>query len=250
MIDVAIKAAQEGGKIALSYFKNIPKVTYKLDNSPVTIADKKAEQAIRRIITSRFPDHGIIGEEFPALKPGAKYQWTIDPIDGTKSFVRGIPDWGVLIAVLEDNKPIIGIYNSPATGELFTCQTKKGTYLNCKKTYVSKVKSLTEAFIVHGALNHFDKYSLVGNVLDLTKIAQGKRGASDCDGLNMLLKGQVDINISASGSIWDYAAPAILTEEAGGKFTDFGGNYSITNNTAIFSNSLIHKEVQNILNKR
>lgn len=247
MLDVAIKAAEEGGKVALSYFKNTPEVTYKPDNSPVTIADKNSEQAIRKIITNSFPDHGIIGEEFPALNPKAKYQWVVDPIDGTKSFVRGIPGWGVLIAVLEDNKPIIGVYNSPATSEMFTCQTKKGTYLNGKKTYVSKVNNLKDSFIVHGALNHFDKYNMVNNVLELTKIAQGKRGASDCDGLNMILKGQVDVNISASGSIWDYAAPAILTEEAGGKFTDFSGNNSITNDTAIFSNGLLHKEVLELL---
>jgi len=250
MLDIAIRAAEEGGKIALSHFKNTPKVVYKPDNSPVTIADKHAEQTMRKIITNSFPDHGIIGEEFPAINPGAKYQWTVDPIDGTKSFVRGIPTWGVLIAVLQNNKPIIGVYNSPATGEIFTCQTKKGTFLNGKKTRVSKVKNLKESFIVHGSLNHFDKYNLVNNILNLTKIAQGKRGASDCGGLNMILKSQVDVNISASGSIWDYAAPAILVEEAGGKFTDFDGKYSITNNTAAFTNGLLHKELLNVLNKR
>lgn len=248
MLDIAIEAAKAGGQVAFSYFQKIPKVTYKPDNTPVTIADKKAELAIREHIIKRFPDHGIIGEEFPNINPKARFQWVIDPIDGTKSFVRKINGWGTLLAVLDNGKPIIGVYNSPATDEIFSCQTKKGTFLNGKRTRVSKVKNMKEGFIVHSSLNHFIKPNKVDQLVKLTTVVQGKRGAADCNGINLLLKGQADICISGHGYLWDYAAPAILTEEAGGKFSDFSGKFSLTSDTAIFSNGLVHKQVLNILN--
>jgi histidinol phosphatase-like enzyme (inositol monophosphatase family) len=249
MLDIAIKAAIAGGAVAYSYFKNIPKVTYKVDNTPVTKADIEAEKAVRSIISKKFPDHGFIGEELENTNPNSKYQWVLDPIDGTKSFVRGIKEWGTLLALLEDNKPIIGIYNSPATNELFYCQKKKGTFLNGKRVHVSRVKNLKKSFIVYSSINHFENLGRVNNIVTLAKIAQGKRGASDCNGINMVLKGEADVNISGRGSIWDYAAPAILTEEAGGKFSDMNGDFSLTNGVGIFTNGLIHKQVLNILNK-
>lgn len=249
MLDIAIDIAKKAGELTYGYFQKQPRTIYKPDNTPVTRADREAEKLARRIVLKKFPDHGFIGEEYPATNPNAKYQWVIDPIDGTKSFVRGIKDWGVLLAVLEDGKPIIGVYNSPATNEIFYCQKNGGTFLNGKRTYVSKVKNIEKSFLVHSSINHFIKHHKVENIVELAELAQGKRGASDCNGINMVLKGQADVNISGRGHIWDYAAPAILVEEAGGKFTDFSGQYSLTSDTAIFSNGLVHKQVLNILNK-
>src|SRR3990167_4924606 len=140
MINTAIEEAQKAGQLAYRYFKSQPKVTYKPDNSPVTRADIEAEMLIRKILTKKFPDHGIIGEELPPVNSKAKYQWVIDPIDGTKSFIRGMPSWGILLALLEDGKPIIGVYNSPATSEIFWTEKSKGAFLNGKKIHVSNVK--------------------------------------------------------------------------------------------------------------
>lgn len=243
MLNFAIDAAKKGGDLALSYFKKVPKVSYKVDNSPVTIADRKTELLIKKLILNKFPQHGFIGEEFGKSNPKAKFQWVLDPIDGTKSFVRGIEHWGTLLALLENGKPIIGIYYSPATNEMFYCQKKMGTYLNGKRIYVSKVKNLSESFMVHSSINHFLSSNKVDNIIKIATVCQGKRGASDCNGINLLLKGKVDINISGHGSIWDYAAPAILTEEAGGKFTNFKGKFRLDTDTSIFSNGLLHKDV-------
>lgn len=247
MLNVAIDAVKAGGQVAYSYFKNIPKISYKADNTPVTKADLEAEKAIRHIITRHFPEHGIIGEEIENTNPSAKYQWVTDPIDGTKSFVRGIKEWGVLLALLYENKPIIGVYNSPTTNEIFYCQKGKGTFLNGKRTYVSKIKKLEKSFIVYSSINHFKEHNKVNNIIEIASIAQGKRGASDCAGINLVLKGQADVNISGRGSVWDYAAPAILVEEAGGRFSDISGNFSLTNRVGIFSNGLIHKQVLELL---
>lgn len=247
MLDFAKAIAKEAGQIALKYFDHDLEVTGKPDNTPVTKADLEAEKYIRRQITHKFPSHGIIGEEFKAVNAGSKYTWVIDPVDGTKSFVRGIKGWGTLLALLENKRPIIGIYYSPANDEIFYCQKGKGTFFNEKKVRLSKVNDIRKSFFVHSSINHFVKWDKVDKIVKLAELAQGKRGASDCDGINMLLKGQADFNISGRGSIWDYAAPAILTEEAGGKFTDINGKYSLTSETAVFSNGLLHNQVLNIL---
>src|SRR5437762_3163359 len=101
MIDVAIDAAKQAGMLALTYFQKQPKVTYKTDNSPVTIADKKAEQLIRKIVKHRYPDHGFLGEEYGKTNPKARFQWVVDPIDGTRDFTRQSRFWATLIAVLD-----------------------------------------------------------------------------------------------------------------------------------------------------
>lgn len=247
MLDFAINVAKKTGLHALKYFEKSAKVTFKADNSPVTRADREAELIARDLIGRKFPSHGIIGEEFKAVNAGSKYTWVIDPVDGTKSFVRGIKGWGTLLALLENKRPIIGIYYSPANNEIFYCQKEKGTFFNGKKVRLSKINDIKKSFFVHSSINHFVKWDKVDKIVKLAELAQGKRGASDCDGINMLLKGQADFNISGRGSIWDYAAPAILTEEAGGKFTDINGKYSLTSETAVFSNGLLHNQVLNIL---
>ena len=133
MLDVAIDAAKKGGDLAYRYFKNQPKVSYKPDNSPVTKADIETEKLIRKIITKKFPDHGIIGEELPPINPKAKYQWVIDPIDGTRDFIRQIPYWAVFIALLENNKPTIGIVYFPTEDLLISAQKGKGVVFGKKK---------------------------------------------------------------------------------------------------------------------
>ncbi len=130
MIDVAIDAVKQAGELALKYFKTQPKVTYKADKSPVTKADIEAEKLIRGIIHRKFPDHGIIGEELPPVNVGARYQWVIDPIDGTRDFIRQIPYWAVFISVLHNNNPVVSVVYLPAIGKIITAEKSKGTYLN------------------------------------------------------------------------------------------------------------------------
>src|SRR3990167_5005293 len=133
MLDVAIDAAKKGGELALRYFKTQPKVSYKPDNSPVTEADIEVEKLIRNILAKNFPDHGIIGEELPPINPKAKYQWVIDPIDGTRDFIRSIPNWAVYIALLKDNQPISSVIFFPTMETLITAEKNKGTYLNARR---------------------------------------------------------------------------------------------------------------------
>ncbi len=247
MIDVAIDAARQAGTLALKYFKTQPKVFYKPDNTPVTRADKEAEKLIRKIIAKKFPDHGIIGEEFEPVNPQARFKWVIDPVDGTKNFVRGLPLWCTLLAVLEKDKPIIGIAFYPLSDEIFVAQKGKGTYLNNKKTRVSKIKNLSVATINHNSINQIFGFAGLKGFMDIYKTVQNRRNLGAYS-YNQFLKGNIDIDICGGGGIWDFAAPAILAEEAGGKFSDFSGKYSLTSNNGVFSNGLLHHQVIKLLN--
>ncbi|MEX2028070.1 MAG: inositol monophosphatase [Candidatus Curtissbacteria bacterium] len=247
MIDVAINAARLAGDLALTYFKSQPKVSYKPDNTPVTIADKKAELLIREIISQKYPDHGIIGEEFEPVNPLARFKWVIDPIDGTKNFIRNLPLWCTLLAVLDADKPIVGIAYYPFASEMFTAQKGKGAYLNGKRTRVSKIKSVNQAVLNHNSLVRIEPRVPLANFMKLYKAVQTPRNLGSYS-YNQLLKGNIDIDIVGTGGIWDFAAPAILVEEAGGKFTDFSGKFSLTSNSAVFTNGLLHSQVLNLLN--
>lgn len=248
MIDVAIEAARQAGALAYRYFKTqSTRVTYKPDNSPVTKADIEAEKLIRKIIIKKFPDHGIIGEELPAVNPDAKFKWIIDPIDGTKEFVRGIKTWSVLLALLENTKPVIGVAYYPYSDEIFVAQKGKGALLNGKKTEVSKVKDLKVSAISHGSVNRFQRLNKLSSLAKICATVQSRRSLSTL-GYNLLWKGQVDVVLEPGGGIQDFAAPSIITKEAGGKFTDFDGRESITSGTGILSNGLIHNKVLKILN--
>ncbi|MBI2327978.1 histidinol phosphate phosphatase [Candidatus Curtissbacteria bacterium] len=248
MIDITIKTAREAGALALRYFKTQPKVSYKLDQTPVTRADIEAERLIRKIITSHFPDHGIIGEELENTNPKAKHQWVIDPIDGTKSFIRGISFWSTLIALLENGKPIIGISFSPTTDELFIAQKGKGTYLNDKRIHVSKISNLKHAYLTHSSVDAFEKKSMLTGFMNLYKSTNSHRGFGDSFGYHLLIQGKVDIMVEAKDKLYDIAAPSILVEEAGGKFSDLNGKFSLTSDCAVATNGLLHDQILKILN--
>ena len=248
MIDVAIGAAKQAGELALKYFKTQPKVSYKADKSPVTKADIEVEKLIRRIIGSKFPNHGIIGEEFGQSKPNAKYKWVIDPIDGTRLFIRGIPLWSVLIAVLKDNNPIIGINFSPAIGEFALAEKNKGAFLNDKRIHVSKISDIKLSFLGHGSVKRFSEIKMLKKFLKVAEKIQSIRGYSDSYALNLLASGKIDIYLEPRAAIHDLAAPAIIVKEAGGKFTDFSGKFSITSGNAVATNGLLHDQVLKILN--
>jgi len=251
MLDTAIKVALEAGKLANTYFNTQLKVTYKKNAkySPVSIADKKTELLARKIISEKFPDHGFIGEEYGRTKPKARFRWTIDPIDGTRDFVRGNPFWCTLIAVLEKNMPIIGVCYYPNNNELFYAEKGQGAFLNGKKIELSKVSKLKKSYINVTSSYHFLTHNKLNQHAKLTEAAGAARYFSTVS-YAMLWKSKSEGYIAGRGSIWDFAAPAIITEEAGGKYSDFAGDYSLESDNAVFTNGKIHKEVLKILNSK
>src|SRR3989344_7114794 len=226
MINVAIEATKAAGELAYRYFKTQLKVSYKPDDSPVTRADIEAEKLIRKIVAKKFPDHGIIGEELPPVNPKARFQWIIDPIDGTRYFARGFPFWGTLLTVLEDNQPIIGIAFCPALDDLFIAEHKKGTYLNGKKQKVSKITNIKQAYLANGGINYFNRINKLKALVKLYEESAGRIGIGGIYGYSLLTTGRIDIVLDPKSEIYDVAAPALIVEEAGGKFSDFKGKFT------------------------
>ena len=248
MINTAIEAAQKAGQLAYRYFKSQPKVTYKPDNSPVTRADIEAEKLIRKIISKKFPDHGIIGEELPPVNPNSRFQWVIDPIDGTRDFIRNFPFWAVFIAVLCDKNPLIGVVYFPVASDLLIAQKSKGAFINDQKVQVSKTKKLKEAYVCFGTIKRFIQFDRMGKLTKICAIARAGRSYGNLN-LKFFLEGKADVMLESYGAMHDFAAPAILVTEAGGKFTDFSGKFSLTSGNAVATNGLLHNQVLKILNE-
>src|SRR3990167_3028547 len=203
MLDVAIDAAKKGGDLAYRYFKTQPKVSYKPDNSPVTRADIEVEKLIRKIISKKFPGHGFIGEESGKNKESSKYVWVVDPIDGTKQFIRSIPFWTTLVALLENGKPILGVAYSPCTDELFTAQKGKGTYLNGKRIRVSKISDFRYAYLSYSSITPFQDKNKIEGFLKICGSVHSQRGYGDTLGYMLLMQGKTDIMLEAKDDIYD-----------------------------------------------
>lgn len=249
MLDVAIDAAKKAGELAHKYYKSQPKIRYKADKTPVTRADLEAEKLIRRIIGRNFPNHAIVGEEFGKHDTNSKYQWVIDPIDGTRYFAHHFPYWGVLLALLENGQPIIGIANLPEMSMFAIAQKGKGAFINDEKIHVSKEKNLQNASAVNGSIKYFQQKNILNNLVELYKKAQGAHlGLGSIYAYILVASGEMEINVDPVSEIYDIAAPKLIIEEAGGKFTDFNGTDSLYSGSFVATNGLLHEQVLKLLN--
>ena len=231
----------------LKWFRGQYKIDVKSDSSPVTIADRNAEEIIRKKIAKYFPGHGIIGEEFGNENTNAEWVWTIDPVDGTRSFIRGLPLFASMVALLHKGDPVLGIIELPALGETAWAVKGKGAFLNNKPLKVSKQKKLQGAFIAVADGYCFRQQKQTSLLNKLNKEAGIVRTYPDAFGHLMAIRGAVDVMVDPLAKIWDYAPCKILAKEAGGKFANFTGNQaSISEGTAILGNSAIVKEVRKV----
>lgn len=237
--------AQEAGWLTLKYFGKNLEVMSKKDSSPVTEADLEAEKLLRSLISERYPDHGILGEEFEAREAstssGPQYQWVLDPIDGTKSFVHGIPLYTNLIALLEDGQPILGIINNPALEELTWAAVGSGAWMNGNPIRVSDCKDLSKAW-----LQVTDPTDLLRRhpdaAYELIKSVGYTRTWADGHGYAMLARGKADIMLDPIVSLWDVACLKPIVEEAGGRFSDLQG-LSKLGTSCLASNGHLHEDL-------
>ncbi|HYH75119.1 MAG TPA: inositol monophosphatase family protein [Candidatus Saccharimonadales bacterium] len=239
----AVQAAQEG---ILQYYQKDIAVQTKADDTPVTIADKEAEATIKRIIAEAFPDHTFFGEEGEKvdLQDHKGFTWIIDPIDGTKSFVRGFPLFGTLLALMHDGELIVGVSNAPVWGELIYAAKGEGAFLNGKRLHVSSVASLEEAYLSNGRLKYFEDIDKMPQLLKLGRQAQWARGLGDFWIYHLVAQGKVDIMMEGSIKFWDIAAAKVIVEEAGGSMTQLDGQpITYQSTTALATNGLLHAEV-------
>ena len=244
-LQVAIKAAKESGKVLMKYHRKKFTIDMKPDNTPVTSADRESEKKIVSIIKKSFPHHNFLCEEFKYKETDSEYKWIIDPLDGTKQFVRGSPFFGCMIGLEKDGKIIAGVVNMPALKIFAYAYRGKGAFINGKRANVSKVSSLEKAFVAFGEIRH--SYPYRKSLLDLLDRCMTQKGIGDILGYLLLAQGSADIVIDTPMP-WDIAAVKIIVEEAGGKVTDFDGNDTIYSRNMLVTNGLLHGDVLEILN--
>lgn len=230
------------------YFRSNIKVEFKQDNSPVTIADKKAEEIMREQIIKEFPDHGITGEEFGNYKEEAEYKWILDPIDGTKSFICGALSFGTLISLLKDGEPILGVINHPILDEFLIGDNNK-TLINDKLSFVRKCEQLSDAVLLATDHLNFEKFQNLKHFEALIKKVKLYRQWGDCYGYYLLATGYADVMIDPIMSVWDTMALIPIIKGAGGIITDYHGDNPLQGDSIIAAASGIHQQVLEILNK-
>lgn len=248
MTSVYLKTAQEAVKraeeVILKHFSGSVKYKLKPDQTPVTIADAEAEKVIVKILKSKFPNHGFLGEELGDNNIQAEYVWVIDPIDGTKNYLRGIPLFGTELALIKNGEFIVGVSNSPATGEMIYAEKGKGAYIKGKKIKVSNIDCLEKSYLSFGNTKYFTQDGLGGKLLELSTTTQAFRGFGDFWSYHLLAKGNIDIVMEAKLAIWDVAPFKVIIEEAGGIFTDIKGKEVNINTTSILAaNRALHPQM-------
>ncbi|GAB4212315.1 MAG: histidinol-phosphatase [Sandaracinaceae bacterium] len=216
-------------------------VSIKADRSPVTAADRMVEERLRDFLARRFPECGFLGEE-TGSRTGAhpSLSFVLDPIDGTRAFMRGLTTWSVLLALLDGDRPVLGVAYMPAEEDLFVAYEGGGAYQNGRPLRVSRVDALEDASISHGALSQFHTDRSTEALVALGTATHAQRGLTDFDGYRRLLQGRIDAVIDPAVTVWDVAPAAILVREAGGRFTDLDGAETVRGRGALATNGLVH----------
>lgn len=225
-------------------------VQIKPDRSPVTAADQHVEARLRSFVTRRIPHAGFLGEETGGGEQVSALRFVVDPIDGTRAFIRGLPTWSVLVGVEHHGEPVVGIAFMPALGELFVGVKGHGATGNGRPLRVSAVKSLADSLVCHGALAQFTDNKLDHVLAPLARATYSQRGHADFDGYRAVLRGQADAMIDPGIAPWDVCAVAVLIREAGGIFSALDGNPTIYGPGGLASNGHVHDQLCSLLAAR
>ena len=234
-----VEAARAGGEVALAHFRRGTEARLKPDGSPVTQADRGAEEAIAEVLFAACPEHGVLGEELGARGPSAR-RFIVDPIDGTRNFIRGIPLWATLLALEEHGEVTAGVVYQPVTRDLHTARRGQGAFLNGQRIRVSGVTALEEATLVHTTLGLLRREGYWDAFLRLVDRTGLQRGVGDFLCYTMVAEGKGEIALAPGVKPWDLAAVRVLVEEAGGRFTDLAGAFTIYSGTALGTNGRLH----------
>ncbi len=223
LLDFAVELAHAAGGLALQHYQKNLEIERKADASPVTVADRAAEQLLRERIAKRFPDDAILGEEFGEVNAGAARRWVLDPIDGTRTFVRGVPLFGVLLAVEIDGQPDIGVIHVPALGETVSAARGLGCRWNDRPARVSTVDDLSDALVLTTDIENIERRAVRAGWDRLRARAGLCRTWGDCYGYALLATGRAECMIDPIVAHWDAAPLVPIIEEAGGIVTDLAG---------------------------
>lgn len=247
ILEFATEAAWQAGRITLRYFQAGVEVENKVDNSPVTVADRQAEQKLVEMIRNRFPHDAILGEELGEHSGTSGRRWIVDPIDGTKSFVHGVPLYGVMVGVEVDGEPSVGVVYLPGLKEMICAAKGLGCNWNGRIAKVSEVSNLKQATILHTEFEDLHRHGKIEAYQKLRKEVSYDRGWGDCYGHVLVATGRAEAMLDPVMNVWDCAALLPILEEAGGKFTDWKGNPTIWGQEAVSTNGALHHEMMTLL---
>ncbi len=243
--DSVLSWLKPANREVLKYFRANVAVETKADQSPVTIADRNVEEMLRKRIEKAFPEHGIIGEEFGNMEAEREWVWTIDPIDGTRSFIRGLPLFSTLVALLHRGKPVLGVISLPALGETAWAVKGHGAWLAEEPLKVSAHSRIAGATLAVADVYCFREKRKLKFLNQLHQEAGLVRTYPDAFGHLMAIRGIVDAMVDPWAYIWDFAPCKIMAEEAGGAFMNFKGTQSdLRQGTALVGNKKLVRELQ------
>lgn len=248
-LNFAIQLADFADQITLAKFHAQDlKIETKPDSTPVTEADRAVEEMLREKISADYPLDGIIGEEFGNLNPNVSRVWVLDPIDGTKNYLRGVPVWATLIALVIDDEPIVGVVSAPALGRRWWAQRGSGAFTKdvdgtIRKIQVSKVSKISDASFSYSDEIGWAKHGTGNAFANLNNEVWRSRAYGDFWSHIMVAEGSVDIAAEPQLNKWDMAANNAIVLEAGGKVTSFTGGSAFAEENAISTNGLLHEEV-------
>lgn len=250
LVDFAGRLADAASAVTLRHFRQPIEVEIKSDASPVTIADKQAELAIRGLIENTYPDHGVVGEEFPPVNPDSEFVWVIDPIDGTKSFITGRPLYGTLIALMWQGDPVLGVIEHAALGERWLGAAGHPTTFNGKPVRTRTCQGLGKSALMTSSPHYYQ-----GSAIDAFERLRRSGGfvmyGTECMAYGLVASGFADIAIEAGMDIFDYLAAVPVIEGAGGIMTDWQGRpLGLTSGDQVVGvgDPRIHDQVLSLLN--
>lgn len=247
LLGCALRAAHEAGEIALGYFQTGVAIELKADQTPVTRADRECEEHLRRRIEERFPHHGILGEEWGAARPHASYRWMLDPIDGTQTFIRGVPLWGVMVGLEYAGEALLGVVRLPALGETVWARRGGGAWWNGRRARVSAAARLGEATLVLTDARGFAPAGFTEAFERLRAQTKFERTWGDCYGHLLVATGRAEVMLDPLLSEWDACALLPILEEAGGCFRDWQGRRTIRGGNAIATNAALLAAVLEVI---
>ena len=249
-LEAALAAARAASEVIRAYYQRNPGVRLKADASPVTEADVRSEEVIRATLSERFPTYGFYGEETGQHAMGAESVWLVDPIDGTKAFVRGIPFFSTQIALMRGGRLVLGVSSAPVYGELAWAEEGGGACLNDRPIRVSTVAALGEAAISTGNLKSLAASPRWQRFGRLIGAAGYLRGYGDFVHYHLLARGALEVVIESNVNILDIAALTVIVREAGGTFTDLEGRaVGLATTSVLATNGVLHQTVLGILTR-
>jgi len=247
-LNFSLKLIEKSNDISLKYYKKTIKPEYKQDNSPVTIADKKCEKFLISTIKEKYPEHSFLAEESGIVQTESDFKWIIDPIDGTKNFMRNFPFWGTLLALEYQGEVIMGVIALPAMKQVMYAGKGLGCYMNGKKMKVSKIDSIDKSYFIYGGVEYILQQPYKEKFLELVNTSYYDRGYGDCFGHSLVIAGKAEFMLDPHVSPYDVAPIKICVEEAGGIMTDLKGEKTIYSRGVLTSNGYMHEKILRQLN--